>query len=442
MKFGAHLSIADGLLKTVKSTREIGANCLQIFSSPPRNWKSPKFTKKEIKEFREGMEKENIFPLFIHAKYLVNPGSENREIRKKSIKSLIEDLNLAKSLGAKGVIFHPRIKNFKIFTKAICQILEKTPDSVFLILENSAQSKIEEIERIIKKIKDKRLGFCLDLAHAFEAGYDLRRSQEIEKIFKIIKTKIGFKRWFLIHANDSKTDLGSFYDLHADIGKGKIGKIPFFIFLNHPISEKLPFIIETPGFREEGLRADKRNLKALQKLAGKRLDRSFFERKTSQVAKELLGKYLILKRGQKMQIAKILETEAYVGPKDKASHAFSGKTKRNEIMWDSPGKLYVFLIYGMHHCLNVVTEREGFPAAVLIRRAEPVFGIEDKMDGPAKICKAFKITKKYNGIDITKSDEIFIKDIGERPKKIISAPRIGVDYAREWAKKKLRFYIK
>ena len=69
-------------------------------------------------------------------------------------------------------------------------------------------------------------------------------------------------------------------------------------------------------------------------------------------------------------------------------------------------------------------------------------GIEDKMDGPAKICRAFKITKKYNGIDITKSDEIFIKDIGERPKKIISAPRIGVDYAREWAKKKLRFYIK
>jgi len=268
MKLGAHLSIAEGLSRIIEKAQEIGANCLQIFSSPPRNWKGPKFNQKEIKDFREGMEKESISPLFIHAKYLINLSSENQKIRENSTKSLIEDLNLAKGLNAKGVIFHPLIKNQAFLMKEIKQVLAKTPKSTFLILENSARTKIEEIGGIIKKIKSKRLKFCLDLAHAFEAGYDLKSLEGIRKFFKIIKNKIGFENWILVHANDSKTDFNSRHDLHENIGKGKMGILPFFVFLKHPFSSKLPFIIETPGFREKGLMADKRNLMVLKKLAG------------------------------------------------------------------------------------------------------------------------------------------------------------------------------
>lgn len=177
-------------------------------------------------------------------------------------------------------------------------------------------------------------------------------------------------------------------------------------------------------------------------IAGKRLKRDFFERDTVKVAKELLGKYLILRGKGKFQAVKITETEAYLGPEDKACHSAKGRTKRTKPMWGPPGTLYVYLVYGIHHCLNFVTERKGFPAAVLLRGAEPVFGVEREIDGPAKICKALGITKKENGLDITKSEKIFIKDIGEEPEKIIATPRIGVDYAEEWAKKKLRFCIK
>lgn len=172
MRIGAHLSIADGLIKTVKEAREIKANCLQIFSSPPRNWKRPKFTKEEIVNFVQKSREENIFPIFLHSKYLVNLSSDNLKTREKSIKSLIVDLSLAGKIKAKGVIFHPKLKNFNLLIEGIKKVLSLTPKTTFLILENSVRLKIEEIGKIFKKIKNRRLQFCLDLAHAFQAGYD------------------------------------------------------------------------------------------------------------------------------------------------------------------------------------------------------------------------------------------------------------------------------
>lgn len=439
MKLGTHLSIAGGLHKAVKAAPKIGANTLQIFSGSPRGWEIKKLTNEEIEKFKKLAKKYHVSPIFIHGKYLVNLASQNKQIRQKSISSLMADLNLAARIGATGAIFHPHPKNPKVLTTNIKQVLKKSPKSTFLILENSAQMKLETIGEIIKAVASPRLKFCFDLAHAFQAGYDLTNSQGLYQIFASIKKEIGFNRWVAIHANDSKTLCGTGNDRHEDIGKGKLGPVPFFVFLNHPVSSKLPFILETPGFKNKGLAADKKNLKALKRLIGKRLDNESFSQSTLKVAKELLGKYLIVNRHGKFQIGRIIETEAYIGPNDKASHAYRGKTPRNQIMWGPAGRLYVYLIYGMYHCLNIVTEKKSFPAAVLIRAIKPIFGISGKVDGPGKICREFGITKKDNGLDITESDEIYIKDTGEKPKRIIATPRIGVDYAFQWAKKKWRF---
>lgn len=165
------------------------------------------------------------------------------------------------------------------------------------------------------------------------------------------------------------------------------------------------------------------------KLNLKPLPRQFYARNTVKVAKELLGKYLIYKG----QMHKITETEAYCGIKDKACHASWRKRMSCENLWGPPGHLYVYLTYGIHYMLNIVTEKNNYPAAVLIRSI-------DKINGPGRVTKFLKIDKSWDGLDITKGI-FFVTDIGERP-KYTAAPRIGVNYAGPWAKKLWRFVVK
>lgn len=439
MRLGAHLSIANGINSALTDAKKIGANTLQIFSSPPRNWRQPKRKPDEFKNFRSLVKKNEISPIFVHAKYLVNLSSSNLRVRRNSINSLTEDLIFSQKIGAKGVIFHPHLRDPNILIQGMKKVLENSPKSQWLILENSARSNLEKLAKIIKASKNPRIRFCLDVAHAYQAGYNLTTPQGLEEVFETIEKKIGFDRWVVIHANDSKTKLASFHDQHADILKGRLKPETFLVLLNHPVSSKLPFILETPAIKSEGLAGDKKNLEILSKLFGQRLNKNFVQRKTTWVAKNLLGKYLFILNRKSVKIGRIVETEAYVGPEDKASHASKGKTARTEVMFGPPGRLYVYLIYGMYHCLNIVTEKKGYPAAVLIRAVEPVFGTKGRVDGPGKLCREFGLTREDTGLDITKSKRIFIKDIGTKPTKIISTPRIGVEYAGEWAKKKLRF---
>ena len=132
--------------------------------------------------------------------------------------------------------------------------------------------------------------------------------------------------------------------------------------------------------------------------------------------------------------------EAYVGPQDRACHASKGRTKRTEVLFGSPGLVYVYLIYGMYHCLNVVTERVDYPAAVLIRALEDETGL---IDGPGRICRAFEIDRTLNYHDLTTGRNLWIEDRGERvpTSQIGTFPRIGVDYAGEWATKPWRFRL-
>ena len=183
-----------------------------------------------------------------------------------------------------------------------------------------------------------------------------------------------------------------------------------------------------------------------------KIRRPFYEQDTLEVARQLLGKYLVRQHAQGTTIGRIVETEAYVGPQDKACHAARGRTARTEVMFGAPGHAYVYFIYGFHYMLNIVTERKGFPAAVLIRAVEPVRGISlmknrrgtDELrnlaSGPGKLCQAFAVDRTLNGGDMC-GGILYVRDALEPAPKIITTPRIGVNYAGEWKDKPFRFLI-
>jgi DNA-3-methyladenine glycosylase len=174
----------------------------------------------------------------------------------------------------------------------------------------------------------------------------------------------------------------------------------------------------------------------------KALQRAFYDRDTVAVARDLLGKHLVhVSRGVE-RVGRIVEVEAYVGPHDLASHSSRGHTARTRVMFGPPGHAYVYLVYGMHCCMNVVTEREGHASAVLVRAVEPVMNIEGSTRGPGRLCKAMHIDRRLNGHDLV-SDDFFIADpLGAGTPRIVKRPRVGVDYAGHWARRHLRFYIR
>jgi len=159
-----------------------------------------------------------------------------------------------------------------------------------------------------------------------------------------------------------------------------------------------------------------------------------------------MGKYVLRQTKQGMMAGFIVEVEAYVGPHDLACHASRGRTQRTDVLFGPPGIAYVYLIYGMYHCLNVVTEREGFPAAVLIRAVEhrePPPASPVLIDGPGRVCRSFHIDRTLNRLDLTLGEGLWLEDRGERitDADVLTAPRIGVDYAGEWAAKPFRFRL-
>jgi DNA-3-methyladenine glycosylase len=168
-----------------------------------------------------------------------------------------------------------------------------------------------------------------------------------------------------------------------------------------------------------------------------KLPRTFYDRETVTVARELLGKFLVFEK----RVGRIVEVEAYVGIHDRASHSSRGLTARNAPMFGPPGYAYVYLIYGMYWCMNVVTESEGHASAVLIRAVEPVAGFIGKTNGPGLLCNAMGIGRRLNGHDLLSADFYIAGESPDTVFRIAKRPRIGVDYAGSWARRHLRFYI-
>lgn len=168
------------------------------------------------------------------------------------------------------------------------------------------------------------------------------------------------------------------------------------------------------------------------------LPKSFYERDVIEVAKSLLGQHLVRSIDGVERVGRIVEVEAYLGPHDAAAHSSKGKTARTAAMFGPAGHAYIYLIYGMYHCMNVVV---GEGAGVLIRAVEPIKNIDKKTSGPGLLCRALEIDKKFYG-----------HDLGQPPLRcawgpqiaigIVKRPRVGVDYAGHWARRLLRFYIR
>ena len=171
---------------------------------------------------------------------------------------------------------------------------------------------------------------------------------------------------------------------------------------------------------------------------GARLGISFFEQTAIQLSASLPGTIFVKRVGRQLRRARIVEVEAYCGPRDLASHSSKGRTARTEVMFGRAGRAYVYFIYGMYWMFNVVAGRTGHAHAVLVRAAEPLDGWEADLTGPGKLARAFRITRAHNGRALTRDDFHFTRDPGYRP-RVVRCRRIGVDYAGAWKDKPYRF---
>ena len=174
-----------------------------------------------------------------------------------------------------------------------------------------------------------------------------------------------------------------------------------------------------------------------------KLPREFYGADTVELAQQLLGKLLVHRSMEVERIGRIVEVEAYLGPHDRAAHSAKGRTPRTEVMFGPPGHAYVYLIYGIHCCMNIVNGPEGQASAVLIRALEPVSGLAGRSNGPGLLTRAMHIDRRQNGVDLL-GDQLFVAQAepGALPHRVVRRPRIGVDYAGAWARRLLRFYVK
>ena len=278
MKIGAHVSTSGGISKAVGRGQEIGCEALQIFGSSPQSWAFREIPEAEIEAFRQNMADTGMGPVFLHAIYLVNLGTNRPDVLEKGIDSLAAHLNLANRLGADGLIFHPGSHGGVGFEGVLPQVadsirkaLDKAPDGPCLAVENMAGmgkhigARFEELGAILDAVDDERLKICLDTQHSFAAGYDLTIGRGYRRHAGPAWTPGPARTNVVaIHANDSKRVCGSGVDRHDNIGEGFIGESGFAVFMGHPAFANVPFLLEVPGF--EGKGPDRRNVDILKEI--------------------------------------------------------------------------------------------------------------------------------------------------------------------------------
>jgi deoxyribonuclease-4 len=261
MLLGVHVSIRDKIYRSFERAEELGCNTMQIFSRSPQRWRQSALEQGDVDEFVSFKERFNIKPVFVHIPYLINLASPNPRLYKGSIQAYIEDITEAGRLKVDHIVTHmgshkDTLESFglKRLIGALRKILKQTAGSkVGILLENTAGSgswlgyKFKHQKKVIEALDfNPRIGFCLDTAHAFLAGYDLSSEEGLEKTLAEFDTMLGIKNLKLIHLNDAKNKLGSGHDQHEHIGKGKIGIEGIKRIINHPLLKDKPFILETP----------------------------------------------------------------------------------------------------------------------------------------------------------------------------------------------------
>ncbi len=265
MLIGAHVSTAGSLAKAVSRGAEIGCHSIQIFNQSPRAWKPTDYGEDDFAAFREAMDESPIESVIIHAIYLINTVTPDRDLAKKSRTALIHALRVGDAIGADGVVLHPGSRKqeepgaaIKRGGKLIREALSESESCPLLIEQMAGHQGIigntfDEIAGLIEAAGgQKRLGLCLDSCHLFAAGYDISTYDGIDRMLKESDRALGKRRLKALHLNDSKEPLGSRRDRHADIGKGDIGERGFARFLSEPRFDNLPATMETPGPERKG----------------------------------------------------------------------------------------------------------------------------------------------------------------------------------------------
>jgi len=280
VRLGAHVS-GGGLKGIPGKAVTIGCEGIQIFASSPQMWRPPNCKPEEAAAFRAACAEAGLGPIAVHAIYLVNPASESEEHRAKTIVSLVKTLEAAEMLGASCVVTH--LGSSKGSTKAealdrscrtFAEILEQYRGSVRLLFETSAGAgetmggTFDELGSMIRTLgAPANLGTCIDTAHIFTAGYDLRTSDDLERTLETFDCEVGLDKLGAVHLNDSKAPFGSNKDRHENIGDGEIGAEALGRFICHPALGETPLYLEVPGYSKEG--PDRPNMERIFELAGR-----------------------------------------------------------------------------------------------------------------------------------------------------------------------------
>jgi deoxyribonuclease IV len=275
MPIGAHVSIAGRLYDAIPRAVAIGCECLQIFIGSPRQWRLVTYDPADLAEFRRRRARAGLAPLVAHASYLVNFATSDPELFRRSVDSLAHTVRGMDALDGLGAITHvgstrgaPWDGCCDRVALALRTVLARSSRAMVL-LEGSAGGTIGGTFEQLREIIDAagggpRLGVCLDTAHLFAAGWDIRTPKGVDEMVRAFDRRVGLRRLRVLHYNDSKAALGSRLDRHENIGEGTIGRAGFRAVLGHPALRGLPGLIETPGFDRHG--PDRRNVMALKRL--------------------------------------------------------------------------------------------------------------------------------------------------------------------------------
>jgi len=282
VRVGVHTSIGGGLENAAHRAREIGCDTFQMFSANPRGWRAQAPTAEQCERFRRTRADYGLAPVVIHDNYLINLASADPILREKSRAAFRQELERATALGADYLVTHPGSAKGSAAAQAIRTCRDSLRqaakglrlDGLRILIENTAGQgsalgrTFEEVAEIVSGTEnDLPMGVCIDTAHCLEAGYAIHTPEGLAQTVEGLDRAVGLRKVLVIHANDSKTPLGSHVDRHEHIGKGQIGKEGFRRIVCHPELQAIPFICETPVDRPGD---DRRNVRMLRKLAGVR----------------------------------------------------------------------------------------------------------------------------------------------------------------------------
>ncbi|MDD5423286.1 MAG: deoxyribonuclease IV [Candidatus Omnitrophica bacterium] len=276
-RIGLHVSIAGNICESLDRAKSLGCNTMQIFSRNPRGWQATNLAESDVAEFRRLKSNYDIKPVVVHIPYIINLATPDDVLYKKSINAYIEDVKRADLLGAEYFVTHlgshvgsGEAGGIERFSKALNEIIRSARPETTILLENTAGSgssigyRFEHLKRIIESQgRPSNIGVCLDTAHTFESGYDIKTKKGLEATLKEFDRLVGLYLIKVVHFNDSLSPAGSHVDRHQHIGKGNIGSEALGRIINHPGLKNAAFIMETP---KESDKDDKKNMAAAKRM--------------------------------------------------------------------------------------------------------------------------------------------------------------------------------